>query len=256
MKYKRLIYVCLLVVVGLVVNIRQSFADPTVKEILEKKIANDKARNTMECKVINEWSSPEDNKVFESTGYLWMKGKDRYRLEIYDSAGKVENTTIVNSTATVIINNLGTYIVDKREDQDVKVNLSEGEIIEENTDKFLEYFSCSIKEANGDIYTIKMIPTPRTVVYNQVSKIEETIDYSKGCEIKGIIYDLSSKPIVTTDFSDFQSFNGVWMALQKSTKTISEGNTAIINVIKYEGLKINEGIDDSIFDIEIPEEVK
>lgn len=240
----------LLIMIILCLSAGAVYAEPTVKEILQKKMDNDQLINTMECKLINEWYSPSTNKIFSSNGYLWMKGKDKNKIEVYDNHGMITETTISNSTGTVTTNPTGTYIVDKREELPA-TTLSEGELIEEDIDQFLDYYTCTLENIDGDLYTIKIVPKEKSQEYDKISKIEETFDYAKGCEVKGITFDISNTPVITIEYSDLQQINGVWLALQKSVKTTSNGHE-IVNIVKYENTKINEAISDDIFIFELP----
>lgn len=243
-----------LILIGLMIicNVGAAWADPTVKEILQKKIDTDNSISTFESKILNEWYYPEGNKIVSSNGYTWRKGKDRYKLVIYDEYGAEESTTISNDTATYMSNQSGKYVLDKKSNgSGGTATPSEDATIGDNIDKLLEYYSGSIKSNNSDVYTIEMVPTVKSQFYNQV-KVEEIIDYSTGVEIKRAISDNTGNFITSTEISDISQIDGIWFGKTKTVKTLDKNNIIIINIIKYEDVKINQNIEDNLFDFAIP----
>lgn len=240
--------------IGLIIicNVGAAWADPTVKEILQKKMDIDNSIVAFESKMINEWYYPETNLISSNTGYIWRKSKNLYRLEAYDELGAIESTTISNDTGTYLSNQSGTFVMDKRDDPSVPAETpSEEDIIGEDIDKFLEYYDGVIKEQNGDIYTLRITPKDKSVYYQQIW-IEEVIDYVKGIELKSLISGVDDSLITSTEFFDISQLDGIWFSKSKTIKTRTENGNIITNIVKYEDIKINQNVDDNLFEIEMP----
>lgn len=223
------------------------YAEPTVKEILQKKLANDQALQTFEAKVTTVWEIPSKGISNTKTGYNWIRGDQESRLEIYENDGSLFQVHVSSGLNTAIINKNGEiYEVDKSTNTETgEVDLSSYDI-----DKLLEYFDMNINSAKsvGQVYCIEASPKNNSTFYEGMGKSELYIDYDKGYEVKDVFYDKSGSQIGEVQFSDLEQIDGIWIAKKKVTKGMVENNE-IINTITFNEIKVNQSINDDKFKI-------
>jgi outer membrane lipoprotein-sorting protein len=249
-----------IVLIGIIIicNVGVAWAEPTVKEIIQKWIDNNQKIQSMEADLINKWTKTENNQIIQNNGHIWSVGDQKLRVEAYDELGALLQTQIVNGNWTVIIDSHGTHYQTEYDTSTISnTDPGESKLIDEGgISKLLELYNITINIGKSNavtgIYCLDIAPKAQSALKGAVEKYEEYIDYNKGVEVKKITYLVDYGEMVVNEQSDFININDVWVA-QDFTNTVTiESGKKMINQIHYTNIKINEAIADDKFHIDSP----
>ena len=191
-------------------------------------------------------------------GKMWMKGKDKSKIEMLSPMKQI---TITNGDQMAIINPVtGQKMVQdlsKIRGQGIKGSRDQGAM---DLEKALEYFDLKVRKldalkpgnlsaeggsaSGGETYVIEGVPKEANKF---LGKMEFYVDSDRWLPVKIMMYDPKGK-IVSQSAIEYGEFSGAWTPI----KNISDVNSPMgkMNLeMKYENIKINQGVSDSKFKI-------
>ena len=168
---------------------------------------------------------------------MWTKGEDKSRMEM---ESPVKQTVIRNGDKSAIIDSSGHKTVNDVNNSTMGSMGSQSKI---DIEKLKKAFDPKVK-ATDDGYIIEGTPKEK----NQfLGKMEIYIDSENWVSTKILIYDTHDKVITQTQI-DYKEISGAFVPVKSLTESKTMGMNMTIDV-KFENVKVNQGISDSKFEI-------
>ncbi len=169
---------------------------------------------------------------------MWTKGDDKSKIEMLSP---IKQTTIRNGDTLVIIDkNTGRKTVkDLTKDKYAASASGQGAM---DFERLKEMFDLSI-DSSSEYYVIECKPKKSGLF----GKIEICVDTQKYIPSKILIYDKNNK-IINQTTMEYKDFLGVFVPVKTISTVDSPLGKMNINV-EYSNIKVNEGIEDSEFEI-------
>lgn len=224
-----------------------SFAamDPKIDGIIKSIRDNQGKIKDMSAKIITVIKSDaKEKRTMEQVGSLMTKGEDKSRMEM---TAPVNQITITNKDKIAVINpQTGQKFV-----QDLKKlrkDAGQDAISSSPTDqtKILDYFNLSIEEKGfiNKSYVIIGVPKKK----NQfMGEMKFYVDGGRNVPTKIEVYDAKDKLISVSDI-EYKKIKDIWVISKNSSWITVPGGKMTVEM-RFEDLKINEGIPDKVFEI-------
>lgn len=219
--------------------------DPKLENLISKLRENqDKIQDMSATIVTTIKSDMKEKRTMEQKGTIQTKGKDKTRMEMITPMKQI---SITNGDKMAMINpETGQKFVQdlkKLKKQTGKQDLS-GSPIDQT--KILDYFNLSMKEEG--IFQKSYVITGTPKEKNQfMGKIVFFVDAGRNVPTKIEIYNPQGKLISSTDM-EYVKIKGLWVVSKTSSSMTIPGGKMDVSM-RFEDVKINEGIPDSVFDV-------
>jgi outer membrane lipoprotein-sorting protein len=255
----------LLIVLIIICNVGAAWADPTVKEILQKVSDNQKAIATMKATIYATWKVPAENLEKTDKIYYYYKAPDKERKELISSVApySILQVDIVNGDTMGLIDWKGRTFVRSMQEYSTSENIPGHMDYIDNIDDFLLNYDVSIDSATTDslngIYGLMAKTKPKSATIEgsgneYFKKVLTQVDYNKGIIITEKVYDENDKLLIDAANSDIiQIDNKYWIAREILTKSTDSDGYEIQHIEKYEDIVLDQVISDTLFELPIVE---
>lgn len=224
-----------------------SFAamDPKIDGIIKSIRDNQGKIKDMSAKIVTIIrSDAKEKKTMEQIGSLMTKGEDKSRMEM---TAPVNQITITNKDKIAVINpQTGQkFVQDLRK---LRKQAGQDAIGSSPTDqtKILDYFNLSVEEKGifNKSYVIIGVPKKK----NQfMGKMKFYVDGGRNVPTKIEVYNAQDKLISVSDI-EYKKIKDIWVISKNSSWIAVPGGKMDVEM-KFEDIKINEGIPDKVFEI-------
>lgn len=169
---------------------------------------------------------------------MWTKGKDKSRIEMLSPT---RQTTITYGDKMTIINpDTGQTITQDLSKMRAQSGMSGGSM---DLSKALDYFDLSVDQKDNQ-YVIAGKPKQDNKF---LGKMEFYIDADRWLPVKILMYDPKGKVMSRSEI-EYAEFSGIWTPIRNVSDVNSPMGKMSIEM-KYENVKINQGVKDSEFKI-------
>jgi len=218
--------------------------DLTPAEIVKNIKVNQQKVQDMSAKISTVIKSEKDKKSMEQKGLIIVKGKDKSRMEILSP---IKQITITNGDSLTIIN----PETGKKIAYDLKVlrkksgdpNLGKSPL---DQGKLFDDLDLTVEEKG---FFRKQYVLTGTAKKNNpfMGKVKFYVDQDKFVPTKFEVYGAGDKLVTVTEL-DHKQINDVWI-MTKSHSKVDVPSGKIDIEVKLDDVKVNKGIDDSLFSI-------
>ena len=221
-------------------------ADKEIDGLIAKIKANQAQVRDMRADVTTVMRSEmKDKKTLEQKGKLWTKGDKFSRMDVDEP---VKQSTITTPDKIAIINSTtGQKMV-----QDLnkfKQQTGQSDVGSMDQTKAFDYFNLKLIPVKGIMgikeYILEGTPKKKNKF---LGKVAFHIDPEKYVPVKVEIFSPEGK-LVSSSNMEYQNVNNVWV-LAKSNSEITLPGGKMSSEMRFDNIKVNEGIDDSVFRIE------
>ena len=232
------------ILVCLVIGVCALALGPSVEDILAKIATNQSLVKDMRADVVTVIKSEMKGKMeSEQRGRIWIKGEDKTKIEMIKPAAQITITSgdkmeiIDPSSGQKIIRDLK-----KLREKTGQPDLGQGSM---DRKKMLDYFNLKVRTVSGKGYVIEGTPRKENKF---LGKIDFTIDADRYLPVKIEIYNPAGN-LVSTSNIEYQKIKNIWV-ITKSVSEVKLPGGKMKAEMRYENIKLNDGIADSVFKIE------
>lgn len=216
-------------------------SDPKIDSIISKIREQQNLIKDMSADIVTVMKTDgKDKKSMEQKGSIKMKGNDKSKMEITSPFSQI---TITNKNKVAMVN----PVTGQKMVQDIsKIKGANANQNPLDQTRILDYFNLSLEE-KGIIfksYVITGVPKEKSKFLGQ---IKFYVDAGKNIPTKIEIYNGEGK-LVTVSEIDYKKIKGIWVISDnKSSMDLPGGKMEVL--MKFNNIKINEGIPDKEFEI-------
>ena len=217
--------------------------DAGVEDILMKVSTNQSLIKDMQADITTIIKSDMKGKMErEQTGRIWIKGEDKTKIEMIKPVKQVTITSgdkmMMNDPVTgqKMIRDLK-----KMRQETGQPDLGQGSM---DKKKMLDYFDLKLKNVSGAV----VIEGKPKKANKFLGRVDFTVDTSRNLPVKIEIYTPEGKLVSTTNI-DYTKIKNIWV-ITKSSSEVKLPMGAMKAEMRYDNIKLNEGIADSVFKIE------
>ncbi|OGC24101.1 hypothetical protein A3J90_02530 [candidate division WOR-1 bacterium RIFOXYC2_FULL_37_10] len=209
-------------------------ADLSIEDIASNLQVNQSKIKDMYCEM-NTTIKQGTGTPMTQSAKMWTKGEDKSRMEMITP---MKQTIIRNGNKSAIIDSNGQKTVS---DVNASTKGNMGGQSKVDIEKFKETFDLKVK-ATDDGYIIEGTPKEKTQF---LGKMEIYVDGKNWVSTKILIYDSHDKVITQTQI-DYKEISGVLVPVKSLTESKMMGMNMTIEV-KFEDVKVNQGIEGGVF---------
>jgi outer membrane lipoprotein-sorting protein len=217
--------------------------DPAIEDILAKVSTNQSLIKDMQADITTVIKSEMKGKMeSEQKGKIWIKGEDKSKIEMIKPVAQITITSggkmmaVDPATGQKMVQDLK-----KLREKTGQPDLGQGSM---DKKKMLEYFDLKLKNVSG-IIVIEAKPKKTNKF---LGRVDFTIDSNRYLPVKIEIYNPAGNLVSATKIEYIKTKN-VWV-ISKSVSEVKLPMGSMKAEMRYDNIKINEGISDSIFKIE------
>lgn len=220
--------------------------DPAIQEILAKVKDNQGKIKDMQAEVITVIRSEiGQKKTMEQKGKMWIKGADKTKMEI---TSPIKQISITSGDKMIVVNpETGQKYV-----QDLKMLRKKTGQVDFGSNpmdqtKALAYFNLKLKKAGGLLGPRENIieGTPREK-NKFLGKVNFIIDAGRNLPTKIEIYNPQGSLVSSSDI-EYIKIKDIWV-IEKNKTIVKMPNGKMDVEMKFQNIKLNEGIADSVFE--------
>lgn len=217
-------------------------ADPKITEIVAKMRENQTKVKDMKANITTIVKSDmKGAKNIEQNGSIMVKGTDKSRMEMTQPVNQI---TITNKDKMMMVN----QETGQKYTQDLaklRKQMGRDDVGQSPMDqtKILDYFNLTMEQKGKDCI-ITGVPKEKNKV---MGKIRFYVDSDRYVPTKMEIYSPQGKIISTTKL-EYQKIKDIWVVSNNSSQITVPGGSMQVEM-KFENVKVNEGIDEKNFEI-------
>lgn len=217
--------------------------DAGVEDILMKVSTNQSMIKDMSADITTVIKSDMKGKMqSEQSGKIWIKGEDKTKIEMIKPMKQITITSgdkmMMNDPAT------GQKMVrdlKKMRQETGQPDLGQGSM---DKKKMLEYFNLKLRSASGSV----VIEGKPKKANKFLGRVDFTVDTSRNLPVKIEILNPEGKLVSTTNI-EYTKIKNIWV-IKKSSSEVKLPMGSMKAEMRYDNIKVNEGISDSVFKIE------
>ena len=244
---------CLMVLVSVSVSVTclpagTAFASMKVEDLLTKiREGQSKVKDLQADIVTIIKSDMGGKKEAEQKGHIWIKGEDKSKMEMISPLRQISITS--GNKMAVINPETGQKFVQDLEAMRKKTGQMDlGKNVMDQT-KALEYFNLSVKEVGGFFggvkeYVISGTPKEKNKF---LGRIEFTVDAKKYVPTRIDIYNPKNS-LVSSSTIEYEKIKDIWV-IAKNTSEVKLPSGKMKMEMRFDKIKVNEGLSDKIFEI-------
>ena len=222
--------------------------DLAVEDILAKVSTNQSLIKDMQADITTVIKSEMKGKMeSEQKGKIWIKGEDKSKIEMIKPVAQITITSggkmmaVDPATGQKMVQDLT-----KLREKTGQPDLGQGSM---DKKKMLDYFNLKLRTVSGIFGVKEYVIEGRPKKANKfLGRVDFTIDSNRYLPVKIEIYSPEGKLVSATKI-EYIKIKNIWV-ISKSASEIKLPAGNLKAEMRYDNIKLNEGIADSVFKIE------
>jgi len=225
--------------------------DPAVEDILNKIGTNQSLIKDMQADVTTVIKAElKEKKESKQEGRIWIKGDDKTKMEMMKP---VKQITITSGDMMAMIDPATgqKFVQDLKKTRQKSGQLDMGQGSKTmDKKKMYDFFNLKVATASGGLFGGKqfVIEGSPKKPNKFLGKVNFYIDADRYLPVKIEIFNQQGAVVSTSDI-DYQKIKNIWV-IAKSVTEVKLPVGKMKAEMKFENIKLNEGISDSVFKID------
>ncbi|MFA4966670.1 MAG: outer membrane lipoprotein-sorting protein [Candidatus Margulisiibacteriota bacterium] len=234
------------IVICLVIAYAAWGVDPGVEDVLNKIATNQSLIKDMQADVITVIKAEmKEKKESRQKGKIWVKGDDKSKMEMIEP---VKQVTITSGDKMAMIDPATgqKFVQDlkKLREKNGQVDLGQGSKTMDKK-KMYDFFNLKLVKSSGKQIIIEGNPKKANKF---LGKVNFYVDTDRYLPVKIEIYNPTGGVVSTSDI-EYAKINNIWV-ISKSVSEVKLPGGKMKAEMRFENIKVNEGISDSVFKID------
>jgi len=231
------------ILICLMIGLSAWALDPAIEDILAKVSTNQSLIKDMQADITTVIKSEMKGKMeSEQKGKIWIKGEDKSKIEMIKPVAQITITSggkmmaVDPATGQKMVQDLK-----KLREKTGQPDLGQGSM---DKKKMLDYFDLKLRNVSGNV----VIEGKPKKANKFLGRVDFTIDSNRYLPVKIEIYSSEGKLVSATKI-EYIKIKNIWV-ISKSASEIKLPAGKMKAEMRYDNIKLNEGIADSVFKIE------